>query len=206
MPARAAPHSLDRHAMKADARKTGFTLVELLVVMAIISLLVSLLLPSLSVAREIARSAYCKSSIRILQVGNVFYSEDHDGVYVPGAPNFGGAGRPPKGVVINSHRWFGSRLGSTGPFDIEDGPLLDYLPGRKVRDCPSFTEFLTGFEAGCGGYGYNNDYVGVTRDVARSICLHGTVNPVIGPLMFRSARRVGNVQVRHCCRSELEGS
>jgi prepilin-type N-terminal cleavage/methylation domain-containing protein/prepilin-type processing-associated H-X9-DG protein len=131
----------------------GFTLIELLVVIAIIALLVSILLPSLHQAKELAREAVCQTNARSLQLGNEMYQTEHQGHYVPGATDF----------LKNRNRWFGTRDSSSGPFRINDGPLSKYIPNEKVRDCPSFTEYLDdsqAFEAGNGGYGYNNNYVG----------------------------------------------
>jgi len=133
--------------------KRAFTLVELLVVIAVIALLVSILLPSLAHAREVARKAVCQTNLRSLQVGNEAYQADHEARYAPGAADF----------IANRDRWFGRRSGSTGPFLVENGALTAYLPGRMVRQCPSFRKHLTGFEAGCGGYGYNNSFVGQYR-------------------------------------------
>ena len=55
-----------------------FTLIELLVVIAIIGILSSLLLPSLTKAREEARSALCKSNLRHMGIGTKMYSADND--------------------------------------------------------------------------------------------------------------------------------
>lgn len=35
------------------------------------------------------------------------------------------------------------------------------------------------------------------RELAEALCAHGTVRPVLSPLIFRSTRRIGNVDVRH---------
>jgi len=62
--------------MSSDARKRrgGFTLIELLVVMAIIALLVAILLPSLTRAKENAKSAACASYLRTFGTGFEMYS------------------------------------------------------------------------------------------------------------------------------------
>jgi dolichol-phosphate mannosyltransferase/undecaprenyl-phosphate 4-deoxy-4-formamido-L-arabinose transferase len=40
----------------------------------------------------------------------------------------------------------------------------------------------------------------MTSDLARTICAHGTVFPAIGPLIYRSTRRIINVDVTHDAR------
>ena len=57
--------------------KTGFTLVELLVVIAIIAILVSLLLPAVQAARESARRSQCKNNMRQNYLASAAYSSAH---------------------------------------------------------------------------------------------------------------------------------
>jgi prepilin-type N-terminal cleavage/methylation domain-containing protein/prepilin-type processing-associated H-X9-DG protein len=54
----------------------GFTLIEVLVVVAIIALLVAILLPSLARAREQARRTQCASNARQITIACTFQSED----------------------------------------------------------------------------------------------------------------------------------
>jgi len=56
---------------------TGFTLIEVLVVVAIIALLVAILVPSLSRARESAKRAACLSNLRQQGIGMNTYAMDH---------------------------------------------------------------------------------------------------------------------------------
>lgn len=58
-------------------RGTGFTLVELLVVIAVISILASLLLPAVARARSRARIVRCKSNLREIGAAIEFYKNDN---------------------------------------------------------------------------------------------------------------------------------
>lgn len=59
--------------------RAGFTLIEVLVVVAIIALLVSILLPSLNKAREASRRSVCLSNLHQQGVAMVPYAQDHKG-------------------------------------------------------------------------------------------------------------------------------
>ncbi len=61
----------------------GFTLVELLVVISIITILIALLLPALSQARQMALSAECLSNVRQIVTAQQAYKGDF-GTYPPG--------------------------------------------------------------------------------------------------------------------------
>ena len=58
-----------------------FTLIEILVVVAIIGILTSLLLPALSSARDKAKLATCKSNLKQMNIAYVLFAEDNDDYY-----------------------------------------------------------------------------------------------------------------------------
>ncbi|MEZ6241748.1 MAG: prepilin-type N-terminal cleavage/methylation domain-containing protein [Phycisphaerales bacterium] len=67
----------------ADRRGSGFTLVELLIVIFIITLLIGLLAPALGRVRSIARDVACKSNLRQLGAAAANYSANSPGAEIP---------------------------------------------------------------------------------------------------------------------------
>lgn len=144
-------HAVDRRSQ--CFRRSGFTLVELLVVMAVITLLAGLTFPSLVRARAAAHGVRCISNLRQLGLAARLYWDDHDG-------------RAFREGVSRSHGgqiyWFGwlqDGAEGTREFDPRMGKLWPYLQGRGVETCPSLTRSGPAFKSkargGAFGYGYN---------------------------------------------------
>ena len=97
--------------------RSGFTLVELLVVITIIGILISMLMPAVSASRETARRAEC--SRNLMRIGAALRAyEDANTVYPPGTVN-------PEGPIHN--RAEGNHLGWLAA-------ILPYLDEKVVFD------------------------------------------------------------------------
>ncbi len=68
---------------KANKNKAncGFTLLELLVVVAIIAILAALLLPTLAASKETAKRTQCLSNLRQIGVGMALFADAENGLY-----------------------------------------------------------------------------------------------------------------------------
>lgn len=113
--------------MSYPARRSAFTLIEVLVVVAIIALLIAILLPSLKAARDSANAAVCVSNIKQLCTAFLTFSVEHNG-HLPGygtGPNTDWLGK------WNTH-------GTSKGRQPEDGTIYKYM-GRVKRayTCPS---------------------------------------------------------------------
>src|SRR5689334_23137608 len=71
------------HPSSRRSQVIGFTLVELLVVIGIISVLVAILLPALQKARQQAQVVQCLSNVRQIGLGLVMYAGENKGWYPP---------------------------------------------------------------------------------------------------------------------------
>ena len=61
-----------------QARQTAFTLIETLVVIAIIAILAAILFPVFARARENGRRAACQSNVKQILLGMMQYTQDYD--------------------------------------------------------------------------------------------------------------------------------
>jgi type II secretory pathway pseudopilin PulG len=68
-------------------RSTGFTIMELLIVICIMLILSALIVPAVNKSKEMARRTYCLNNLRTLGVALIVYAEDYHGDFPPdGAP------------------------------------------------------------------------------------------------------------------------
>lgn len=136
-------------------QQRAFTLVELLVVIAVIAILAALLLPALGRSKDAAQRIKCVSNLRQLALATQLYWNDNNGACF----RFGG-------TESNNGRvyWFGWIETASTPegiraFDATQGALYAYLQGRGVELCPSLNYALAQFKlkatGATYGYGYN---------------------------------------------------
>src|SRR5438477_9528189 len=71
------------------SKRPGFTLIEVLVVVAIIALLVAILLPSLAKARLQARRTMCLNNIRSMEQAHWMYMTSNGGFLIEAALGHG---------------------------------------------------------------------------------------------------------------------
>jgi prepilin-type N-terminal cleavage/methylation domain-containing protein/prepilin-type processing-associated H-X9-DG protein len=140
----------------------GFTLVELLVVMAIIALLVGILLPALGAARRAAQASVCLGNTRQLAIASLMYAQDWKMFvgYTSGAD---------RKEMLYSY--------------LHQGESNSDVAGKQVWNCPANTLSLTS-----AGYGFNTKLNWVRLDLIRQPIetvnvLDAGINDAKGPIL-----------------------
>lgn len=160
----------------------GFTLVELLAVIAIVGVLAAIVITSVSKVRESANSSACLSNLRQIASAATLYSSDNKGRLVPIANGTGAS---------DAYTWRGLLM-----------PYLGNSPDLAVLRCPSDVNtsgmdkqrFLAPPSYGINGTGGLHDYlrganvrnntVNLIRNPAKSIFvtdIGNSTNPAASP-------------------------
>ncbi|MBM3475025.1 MAG: DUF1559 domain-containing protein [Armatimonadetes bacterium] len=136
------------------ARRRGFTLIEVLVVIAIIAILAGILFPVLLRAKESARRTKCASNLRQLGLALQMYAGDYDGLI-------------PLTFPVPHNMIWRDDIGATS-----HGRLYPYINNLSIYYCPTSTAIKEdgadhggkGWGGGLGGawsaYVYREDQCG----------------------------------------------
>ena len=142
-----------------ESGRQGFTLTELLLVMAILGVLFALLLPALSQAMAFANAIQCRHNLRQMALATHIYCKDNDGFF-PTAYQVSW-----KDGVFKSIAWDFISIknqNQNGKESVEPGLLWHgYLTEpSEIHQCPSFHGAHNWYADPFTGYNYNTDYLG----------------------------------------------
>ena len=104
--------------------KNAFTLVELLVVIAVIAILAALLLPALIGGKERAKRTACKNAIRQFSLAVHLYGNDHEDEVMSGASNIADDDHLP---VIST---------------ATSNSIVEYCGTDRIVHCPSYNDWF----------------------------------------------------------------
>ncbi|MFM9994287.1 MAG: type II secretion system protein [Phycisphaerales bacterium] len=146
--------------------RRAFSLIDVLVSMAVIALLIALLLPSLGPVKESARQVVCRSGIRQIGLGIAMYADDHrdmipSSVWIKSTPTqpgetirlrfFGAVGPGEKGWVWDS-------LGALYIAQYLEAPNIFYCPSHSGQH--RFGDYAEAWRSGQGDITGNYQYRG----------------------------------------------
>lgn len=163
-------------------QKHAFTLVELLVVVAIIAIIAALLLPSLAASMHEARMKQCQNTLRQFGASMIKFSSENDGAYPHRFFGSGTSGSTPymAGIKPNHLKWkhsdrrFDWRIELAKALEINDlcqCPFTEWvdLAGSGRGYVEASYNFFTGFgfkgNAGCYRRGDIMEYNGKQFDI-----------------------------------------
>jgi prepilin-type N-terminal cleavage/methylation domain-containing protein/prepilin-type processing-associated H-X9-DG protein len=148
----------------------GFTLVELLVVLAIIGMLIGLLAPAVIRVLDLANQTACASNLRQIGIAMSLYLKDHDGWFFPLAEDDPAVGR----------YWYFGFEPNGSPMLGEGNRILDRTKARlyPYLEAPETVETCPAVPFG-GPYKPKFKGQGWTYGINRYFSSHKTPNPTV---------------------------
>lgn len=138
------------------SRPRGMSLIELLVVVAIIGALVALLLPAVGAGRGSARRTQCINNLRQMVITAHMFADTHAGSYPIAYHN------KREGDTTYMYCWDQTTITKDGqPPVVVPGTLWgDDTTPREILQCPSFVAKFNWEIDSYTGYNYNTSYIG----------------------------------------------
>lgn len=155
-----------------SSRRLAFTLIELLIVIAIIALLAAILFPTFSRARERARQASCMSNLKQVGLALKQYAQDYDGSY------------PSKQYVLGNSFLRGANDPQSLP-----AVLLPYTKNNQMWVCPSGWEDLK--QAGNTYMYYPGETASYVPDVTEGGNSQYDASVVTDAYLYKSVTAIG---------------
>ena len=177
----------------SSAPRRAFTLIEILVVIAIIGILAAILFPVFARARENARRASCQSNLKQIGLGIMQYSQDYDDKFPMSR-----VGNPAVGKPYGWADAFQPYVKSTQLLQCPSNsdPLPDYtiaIPGRQAY----YTDYV--YNSALGGIS-----VGTAQSVGSGISLAALENSSLTVALlegkYNSSLPTGNASARSATR------
>lgn len=143
--------------LRTANRIPAFTLVEVLVVAAIIALLLAILLPSLTRVRRASQYAICLNNMRELVRFTQFFATDHDG-HMPRSSHSAYVGFPTFSEVAQTkwdYAFYRYATGEPLRQGVLGGPSWLRVVNNQYR-CPRVERLATASNPEPTSYGYNN--------------------------------------------------
>ncbi|MDD7985543.1 type II secretion system protein [Lentisphaera marina] len=189
-----------------------FSLIEVLVVVAIIGILASLFMPALSKARESARTIQCVNNIKQHMTGAMMFTGDNDNEFWPRRayhkksedPAEGGTPRTwdryDSGIFYDTHDLDAAKVASGskswGSYKVR---IWDYLPSDEVQMCPSHDHADADDKHRYQySYGFSGAYDGVKLSAfIPSASELGTITDIDYTTHTEVIARAGQIYARH---------